>query len=163
MHLVNRLGNDFYSRLKLSGGQIVNLERLYLVEANAKNYRWTPYSYYLCFSFEDTSKGIGLYTAQIVLDKNGNVVKEISLPSIKSNPDKANVISKNSAMTIAREKNFDPVTCKVSLDYMPDVESLVWCFEKVVNDNGLTFSTETLIVDAHSSQVLRKLNGSGIR
>lgn len=162
-HLVTRLGEQLYSKIKISGGQIVDLDRLYVVEANAKNYRWTPYSYYLCFSFQDTSKGIGLYTAKIVLDKNGNIIKEIQLPDIKSNPGKANVISIESAKTIAKKHNFNPTPDKIRLDYDLETESLIWCFEKVTNDNGLTFSLETLIVDAHTGIILGTRKGNGIR
>lgn len=162
-HLVTRLGYQFYSKLKLSGGQIVNLERLYIVEMNAKNYKWIPYSYYLCFSFQDMSKGIGLHTAQIVLDKNGNVVKEIQLPDMKSNPEKANLISRESAMTIAKNSNFNPAPDRISLEYDLNERSLVWCFEKVTNDNGLSFSLETLVVDAHTGRILGTRKGNGIR
>jgi hypothetical protein len=162
-HLISRVGNQFYSKLKLNGGQIVNLDRLYKVEANAKNYKWTPYSYYLCFSFQDTAKGIGLYTAQIVLDKNGNVVKEIQLPDISSNPEKANIISRISASVIAKKMGFTPKTDNTSLEYDADVDSLIWCFEKRTNDNGLTFSVEKLHVDAHNGKVIGASKGNGIR
>ncbi|MBL7739757.1 MAG: PepSY domain-containing protein [Chitinophagaceae bacterium] len=162
-HLVARLGYQFYLNLKLSGGQIVNLERLYIVEMNAKNYKWIPYSYYLCFSFQDVSKGIGLYTAQIVLDKNGNIVKEIQFPNIESNPEKANLISRESAITIAKNNNFDIAPGRISLEYDLAKGSLVWCFEKVTDDNGLSFSLETLIVDAHTGKILGTKKGSGIR
>jgi hypothetical protein len=105
-HLVDRLGQSFYSKIKINGGQIVNLDSLYIVNKNAKNYKWTPYSYYLCFSFEDIEKGIGLYTAQIVLDKEGTIIKDIALPSIKINPEKSSIISRKTALDIAKLHDF---------------------------------------------------------
>jgi hypothetical protein len=162
-HLVGRLGEQFYSKLKLNGGQIVNLDRLYKVNLNAKDYKWTPYSYYLCLSFQDTTKGIGLYTAKIVLDKNGNVVKEIELPDIVAHPEKANLISINSAKVIAKSNSFPSTVGNIKLQYDNDSGSLVWCFEKITKDNGLSFSTETLIIDAHTGKVLGSEQGHGIR
>jgi hypothetical protein len=116
-HLIDRLGQEFYLKLKISGGQILDLDRLYIVEDNAKNYQWTPYSYYLCFSFQDASKGIGLYTAKIVLDKYGNVIDEIQLPNIKDNPAKATIISLEQAKVIARENKFYNDKTEISLSY----------------------------------------------
>lgn len=162
-HLTSRLGIQFYSKLKLNGRQIVSLDRLYKVEANAKNYKWIPYSYYLCFAFQDKAKGIGLYTAQIVLDKNGNVVKEIQLPDISTNPEKANIISLRSARLIANKMGFSSNTHNVSLEYDADAGSLIWCFEKLTSDNGLTFTVEKLHVDAHNGMVLGTNIIDGIR
>lgn len=161
-HLVSRLGEPFYSKLKLNGGQIVDLDRLYKVNLNAKNYKWTPCSYYLCFSFQDTSKGIGLYTAKIVLDKDGNVVKEIELPDIVLHPEKTNLISLKSASGIAKDNNFPTTIPNISLRYDSDFECLVWCFRKVTEDNGLTFSIETLMIDAHTGKILGTDKGYGI-
>ena len=162
-HLVDRLGQSFYSKVKLSGGQIVDLERLYLVNENAKNYQWTPYSYYLCFSFEDKEKGVGLYTSQIVLDKNGNVIKDIELPSIRINPKKANIISLYEAADIAKRYDFTNTFDNASLWYNRDTDNLNWCFKKIVNDNGLTFGTETLIINAHTGEKMEISYGGGIR
>jgi hypothetical protein len=162
-HLVDRLGEHFFSKLKLSGGQIINLDRLYKVNFNAKNYKWTPYSYYLCLSFQDTAKGIGLYTAKIVLDKNGDVVKEIELPDIVVHPEKANLISINSAKLIAKSNSFSSAVGDIKFQYDNDSESLVWCFEIITKNNGLSFSTETLMIDAHTGKVLGSKKGYGIR
>jgi hypothetical protein len=162
-HLIDRLGFNFYSKLKLTGGQIVDLKRLYIVEENAKNYQWTPYSYYLCFSFQDLPKGIGLYTSRIVLDKFGNVMDEIQMPSTNYNPSKANLISLKDAKTIALKNNFNSAISQINLDYDDKNDSFCWTFCKITNDNGLSFNTETLSIEAHSGNVLGICKGSGIR
>ncbi|ANH80234.1 hypothetical protein A8C56_03875 [Niabella ginsenosidivorans] len=162
-HLLNRLGKKFYSKLKLNGGQIVDLDRLYIVNPRARYYQWVPYSYYLCFSFQAPEKGIGLYTAKIVLDKNGNIAKEIELPDISSHPEKANIIARKSALLIAKKSGFTEKTGKITLDYSSDAGSLTWCFERTIKDNGLTFVRETLKIDAHNGKVLGISNSHGIR
>ncbi len=161
-HLTARLGADFYSKLKLSGGQIVNLDRLYIVEDNAKNYKWTPYSYYLCFSFQDPAKGIGLYTAKIVLDKSGNVMNEIQLPDIHTNPEKATIISLEQAKKIAAENKFYDNKTEISLSYDTKNGSIAWCFKQAVFKPDHTMSGSTLVIDAHNGKVLGKYGLGGI-
>jgi len=161
-HLIKRVGVDFYSKLKLNGGQIVDLERLYIVDENAKNYKWTPYSYYLCFAFSDPKKGVGRYSSQIVLDKEGNIMKEIGLPNIAADSTKRNIIHVNDAKNIAVKKGFDLKTSKIWLGYSQKKDSFVWCFEKVVNNDGFTFNTSTLMISALDGSLVETYGGSGI-
>jgi len=162
-HLIDRLGNDFYRKITLTSGQMVNLSRLYLVESRAKNYKWIPYSYYLCFSFKDEAKGIGLYTAKIILDSAGNVVQEIELPDIKSNPEKAIILPLEKIRLIAKQNGFDNSLKNIKLDYAKNAGSIAWYFDKVTDDNGLSFNIKTLIIDAHNGKLIDITNGSGIR
>lgn len=162
-HLVDRLGADYYSRIKLTDGQIVDLNRLYTVERNAKNYKWKPYSYYLCFSFKDEAKGIGLYTAQIVLDNIDNIVKEIKLPDIKSNPQKANLLPLDNIRQIAKKNGFDDRLEHIELGYDEDVGSIAWYFKKITDDNGLSFEMKTMSIDAHNGKLLKMETNYGIR
>lgn len=161
-HLIDRLGQGFYSKLRISGGQILNIDRLYIVEDNAKNYKWTPYSYYLCFSFQDTSKGIGLYTAKIVLDKNGNVVDEIQLPNIKDFPEKGNLISLENAKVIATENEFYNDKTEISLSYDDKVGSITWNFKQTTYNSNHTLSGSTLVIDAHNGKILGEYGHGGI-
>lgn len=158
-HLIARLGNNFYSKLKLSGGQILNLDRLYQVEENAKSYQWTPYPYYLCFSFQDPAKGIGLYTAKIVLDKYGNIIEEIELPNIKDNPGKENIISLKEASSIAAKNKFNPEVARVELGYDKINDSLFWSF--CISDNG--FNNSIMEIDAHSGAIIETYIQSVVR
>jgi uncharacterized membrane protein YkoI len=161
-HLIDRLGQDFYSKLKISGGQILDLDRLYIVEDNAKNYQWTPYSYYLCFSFQDASKGIGLYTAKIVLDKHGNVIDEIQLPNIKENPEKATIISLEQAKGIALENKFYDDKTEISLSYDKKAGSITWCFKQTTYNSDHTLSGWTWVIDAHNGKIIGKYGHGGI-
>ena len=161
-HLINRLGKNFYSKLDVNGGQIVNLDRLYIVEDNAKNLQWIPYSYYLCFSFQDVSNGIGLYTSKIVLDKNGKVVEEIGFPQIKNNPEKENIISINQAKKIAKEKGFYNDKTHVFFSYDRESDSLTWCFKQTTYHENHTLSGSTWVIDAHNGKYLKKHGHGGI-
>jgi hypothetical protein len=162
-HLLNRLGKDFYSKLNFAGGQIVDIKRLYIVNTNAKNYKWTPYSYYLWFAFTDVKQGIGLFSAQIILDSSGNVIEEIELPEISKNSEKKSIVSLQEAKNIARKNGFSPESCEISMEYNTEISSLVWSFRKYINDNGLTFEILSLKIDAHLGKVIGIDKGSGIR
>jgi len=161
-HLTKRLGQDFYSKLSISGGQIVDLDRLYIVEDNAKNYKWTPYSYYLCFSFQDTAKSIGLYTAKIVLDKYGNVVEDIELPNIIDNNEKAKIISLEQAKAIAIENKFYDDKTLISLSYDDKHGSVTWCFKQTTYNTNHTLYGWTWVIDAHNGKVIGKYDHGGI-
>lgn len=162
-HLIDKLGKAYYSKLKMSGGQIVDIDRLYKVEKNAKDYKWIPYCYYICFSLQEIEKGIGLHTTQIVLDKFGNIIKDIQLPSISENPEKAVILSLGEASDLAKKYNFTSELKNISLWFDRESDNLTWCFKKTVNDNGLTFGTETLIINAHTGEKLKISYGGGIR
>lgn len=162
-HIKAKVGAEFYSKLKFSGGQVVNLDRLYLVYPKAKDFKWTPYSYYLCFSFSDFEKGIAKYTAKIVLDSNGNVIEDIQLPNIKAIPNKSNIISIYKATEIAKFYNFQAGIENIKLYYDKELDSFVWCFSKIVNDNGLTFGIETIVINAITGNKIEIRYGGGIR
>ncbi len=154
-HLIDRLGQEFYAKLKISGGQIVDLERLDIIE-HLKEYRWTPYSYNLCFSFRDVSKGIGLYTAKIVLDKYANVVEEITLPDIKHYPAKGTLISFREAKAVARKHKCYDRNTQIALDYDKKNGSIIWRFKKTIYSHGDRSGEWILKIDAHDGKVIEK-------
>jgi hypothetical protein len=161
-HLMERIGEEYYSKLKISGGQILDLNRLYAVNENAKNYQWTPYNYYLCFSFQEASKGIGFYTAKIILDKSGNVIEEIELPNIQESPEKAYLISLEEATQIATMNNFYREDTEISLSYHKKADSITWCFTYTDFNSDHTLSGWTLVVDAHNGKIIEKYSHGGI-
>jgi Zn-dependent metalloprotease len=114
----------------------------------------------LCFSFKDTTKGIGLYTAKIVLDKFGNVIEEIELPDIKKFPEKSNIISLEQAKVIATENKFFDEKTLINLSYDKKNGSIVWCFKQTTYKPDHTLSGWTLVIDAHNGKVIEKY-GSG--
>lgn len=161
-HLIERLGEEYYAKLWLNDGQIVNLDRLYKVEPNAYNYRWTPYSYYLCFAFEDTLNNVGEYNAKIVLDASGNVVEEIQLPEVAKYPEKAKILSLDSIKAIATAQNAFPEGAEISLSYDNKTASITWLVSSSVFRPDHTLSSITWVFDAHSGELIRKGGSGGI-
>lgn len=153
-HLVARLGQKFYSRLRINGGQIVDLSRLYIADPKARDFRWTPYSYYICFSFEDTAKGIGLYSAKIILDKDGNIVQEIEFPDMMKHPYKSIIIPLDEAKKIAQVNGSHPDSTSINLDYDKKEESIVWCFTQSVFSSEYGLQSVALRIDAHNGKVI---------
>jgi len=153
-HLLSRLGEKFYNRLSLTDGEIVDVNRLHIVDPNTLDFRWRPYTYNLCFTFRDTTIGIGLFTAEMVLDSLGDIIDEIQLPNVANNLTKHNIISLAEARLIAiRENHFQKGTV-VEIDYDKDYDSIVWLFIKTnYNDNNEWFSS-TLKIDAHTGDIL---------
>src|SRR5688572_6110525 len=44
-HMLNRLGPEYFSRLNVEAGQIVDFDELHRVNPRAKNYRWQVFAY----------------------------------------------------------------------------------------------------------------------
>src|SRR6185295_17230833 len=51
-HLTARLGTIVFARLQMTGGQIVDLHRLYKVEPKAREYEWVIPTYLLHFEID---------------------------------------------------------------------------------------------------------------
>jgi hypothetical protein len=153
-HIKDRVGNNFYSRLILTGGQIVDLNRLQKLENYIKEYKWTPQSYYLCFSFSDTSVGIARFTAKIVLDKSGKVIEEIELPNINNDPSKGQIINMQQAIEIAAKNNYLEKDSFIDFDYDSKEDCFVWMFKKSTFNKDHTMYYKLLLISAHTGKVL---------
>ena len=153
-HIIDRIGNDFYSKLILSGGQVIDLTRLEAIENFSKEYKWKAYSYYLCFSFSDTSVGIARFTAKIVLDKNGKVVEEIELPNINNDPAKGKIMNMRQAIEIAKKNNYSEKDSFIDFDYDSTEDSFVWTFTKSTFNKDHTMYYRLLRISAQTGKVL---------
>jgi hypothetical protein len=161
-HLISRLGNDFFKKLTFVGGVIINLDDLYKLEPERKNYQWKMPSYELHFSFSDLAKGIKSYRTYIQLDERGCVLKEIGLPELSKHPEKSNIVPLSEAVRIAVENNFPKKKIFLSLDYDGDVDSVVWIVEGPPRNHKTYGCNDTLEIDAHNSKVLKHKNQCGI-
>ncbi len=160
-HLLNRLGLDYYSRLRLIDVSVFDLNiDMFIHRTTTKPI--PPFCYIICFSFSDTTKGLGLYTARILVDNSGEIMKEIHLPDIKKEPQKANILSLEQVKKIATENKFYDDHTTVSLSYDNMKESIIWDFQNRVYTSDSTFTDFNLILDAHSGVVLdRTENNTG--
>lgn len=155
-HLGKRVGKRFYKRLKLNGGQILDLERFYELNPEAKTKGYVPYSYSLCFMVTD-AKGIGnLYSFNLALDQYGELAKEIDLPDIKSNPKKAQIISLAQATEIAQKAMLIDDYTRITSYFDREQGSIVWEFEQITYAPEEGNTSVKLIIDAHSGEIIGK-------
>lgn len=153
-HLVKRVGKSFYERLKLNGGQIVNLERFYELNPESKVKGYIPYSYYLCFMVTEHKNRGNIYSFNLALDQNGELAKELDLPNIRNNPKKARIISLAEATEIARNGILlDDYTRTLSY-FDSNLGSIVWEFEQISYAPEEGHTSTKLIIDAHCGEVI---------
>lgn len=153
-HLTERLGAEFYSKLKLSGGQIVDFDELYRVEPDARNYKWTVFAYGLSFMFSEPKQGLKAYHARILLDAAGNVLEEIDLPEIAKHPEKATLISLAAARKLAAKNGFPLDKTRVEIYYDRELGSLIWELEYKLKGNMYVWVDRSIRIDAHTGRVI---------
>jgi uncharacterized membrane protein YkoI len=153
-HLKARLGDEFYSKLQLSGGQIVNFDDLYRIEPDARNYKWTIFAYSLNFLLAEPKKGIKAYHARILLDSEGNILREIDLPQISKNPEKANIISLAEVRKIAAKQKFPLKRTNAEISYDAERDSLIWTLEYKLKGDKYVWVDRIIRIDAHSGEVI---------
>ena len=70
-HLRERLGAEFYGRLKFVGGEAVNLDELHRVLPASRKFRREVPTYLLWFEFELPEAGVRVYTASMAVRGDG--------------------------------------------------------------------------------------------
>jgi len=161
-HLRDRLG-PFAERLTLTGGQIVDFERLASDEPASKNFKWEVHAYDLHFAFQMPSVGIRSYTAQIKLRSDGSVLKEIDLPAFASSPEKLTFITLEDAVSVAVGQGFNRKDIYPEITYFKDADSLVWTFKKSTSNDGMVIEIKNIYVSAHNGAVLKEFTSTAIR
>ena len=155
-HLVDRLGNKFYSRTKFTGGQVINFHRLHVVEPNSLNYKAPINKYYLCFAIDTIS-------TSIAMDSTGNITQELSFPAIAQDAAKAKIISELQAIKIAKQnKAYHKKITTVFFGYDQKNDCFEWGFKNCTY-KGINVSCSILHLAAHTGQVLRISRSGGKR
>jgi hypothetical protein len=129
---------------------------LYRVKPEAREYKWLIFTYKLEFAFSMPEFGIKEYGADIWLDGEGNVVREIDLPNIKSDPEKAKIISVKEAKKISKVNKFS--FQKIELAYREKEDSIAWRMVRYTSD-----TTWRLDISAHNGKILEKVGMVGIQ
>lgn len=162
-HLKNRLGDAFYSKLSLVGGQIFDLKALYQMEPQFKDSKVEipAYRLYLRFSFPES--GIEFYDAHIDCRTDGSVIREIDLPEIAKHADRAHFISASRASQIAEQNGFDLTEAKVELEYRSDLDVCVFKFTQKMRQDGPNLSFKCIDIDSHSGKIIKAYNEEGIQ
>jgi hypothetical protein len=160
-HLKKRLGEKFYSILKLSGGQIVDLDELRRKEPNSKNYQWEAPAYLLHFEFRMPEKGIAFYQATIECRRDGSVIKEIDLPEIAKHPERGTFVSLKEALKAA--KGFDLEKSSVEMDYREKEGKCVYRVTQLVRETGPRLFFKSVDIDAHTGRAVAVYKSEGIK
>lgn len=155
-HLIDRLGEDFYSELKLNYLIVVNFDDFRRAESNP-TYQWKIPAYEVGFSFVRRDKGIKDYEANIQFDESGAVLREIDLPPIRLDPEKAEIIPVKTAIKIGRANKFS--TEWVRIAYREEDDSIVWQLHRRDKDGG----TLRMDISAHTGKILNTVGWIGIR
>ncbi|MBL0913761.1 MAG: toxin-antitoxin system YwqK family antitoxin [Bacteroidia bacterium] len=112
-HLLETAGPVMYSRLFVSGGEMVKGSRFFRYE----KYRYgTPYTFFI--SFRDTASGIGLYTSELTMSRRGRIRRPFHCPSAW--------ISLDSALSLCRAAGLHGEPENVAFSYDHRMETYYW-------------------------------------
>jgi hypothetical protein len=162
-HLKQRLGEAFYSRLEVSGGQIVDFEEFHRAKPTWRNYKWEVFAYRLHFRFSLPEKGIEYYEAAISLRSDGSVIDEIELPKIAKYPERGEFVALASAIKTATAFGFDVARCDVRIEYRREEDRCVYLFRQLIREEGVRLTYRCLDVDAHTGKKIRTSQEEAIR
>ncbi len=163
-HLKERLGEQFYSTLHLSGGQIVDFAEFHRLDPDWRDYKWEVFAYRLHFRFSLPEKGIEYYTASIRLRGDGSIIEEIDLPNIAEHPERAHFVSLSTALQTATAAGFDISRLfNFEIQYRPKDDRCVYTFEQLTRQEPPMLYYKCLDVDAHTGKQLRTYNSEGIQ
>ncbi len=162
-HLKERLGDAFYTRLRFSGGQVIDFAKLARMEPDSKDYQWEVPAYILDFEFVMPEVGISSYVAQIELRNDGSIIKEIDLPNFTRNPMKLHFFPLSDAIQVAINSGFLPSQMSTAIDYSESDDSIVWEFAQIVEDDGLVIRSKKIQVSAHTGLIIHSGSTEAIR
>lgn len=155
-YFIDRVGIEFYKKLVLNGGQILNLERFYKTTPQARTNGWVPPEYSLCFMVWDKIRHLTYYNFKMELDGKGNLKKPIPLPDIKHEPLKAKIIDLDEAKEIAKQNDFFSQYMESDSYYYPKAGSIVWEFSQHEPGPGKV-KLFKILIDAHSGRIVDRL------
>jgi hypothetical protein len=118
-----RVGEQFFKRLKFRYGYAEDFDDIQPLKANDAE-RIDGYDF--SFKFSDRSKGLKTFYFKVVADAKGNLIDEIALPDIASNPQKANLVPCKQALTIAAKNGFPLERSSIYFMYDWKAQSFIW-------------------------------------
>jgi len=160
-HLKKKLGESFYSSLRLCGGQIVDFDEFHRRVPSWKDYKWEVSAYNLHFEFRVPDKGIEFYRSGIRLRADGSVIEDIDLPAIAQHPELGTFTAFSSAVQLATTAGFDMLRCDSEMSYRSKEQRFIYSFRQVVSQDrpavggGRSYDVRTIEIDAHTGQQIR--------
>jgi hypothetical protein len=156
-YLKAKLGPAFAKRLKLDWGDWLDLEGLRQKFPELYDENLPLGAFYLVFWFSDTDKGLKAYYATVALGEDGSVNKELNLPRIGAEPEKAQIIPCKDAVRIALEQGFPESHTSASFGYSAEHDSFIWTLtdERRKDAGSMAGTYRKLDVNANTGIVLR--------
>ena len=151
-HLIKRLGQDYFRRLSVSGGQIVDLEELYRINPRAKNYQWKVFSYRIGFRISAPEKGIRQFNGYIELDRNGDLLKDIEFPAVTKAPWKGNFVSFESALKTAEKFGMIAISSQIKYSSRKDV--LMFVMQERIPRDTVSGNIRVISINAHTGELI---------
>ena len=160
-HLIDRLGPDYFDRLRLEGGQIVDFDELYRVHPQARHFRWKVFAYRIGFRISEPEKGIKEFNGYIELNSDGSVLKEIEFPAVARAPWKADFVSLASAIETAGRRGL--VVAWAEIRYLPEADILTFDLREDFPRDLVAAKVRVITVNAHTGEVVSDNRHSVIR
>jgi hypothetical protein len=121
--LKNRVGEQFFEKLKFDFGSAKDFDNPSPLRTDEAE-RIDGYDF--VFKLSDKNKGLKTFYFKVVADSKGNLISDLALPDIASNPQKANFITCKQALAIAEKNGFPIERSSIYFNYDWDSQNLVW-------------------------------------
>ena len=118
-----RVGEQFFKKLRFDYGSAEDFDSASPLKANDVE-RIDGYDF--VFKFSDKGKGLKTFYFKVVANATGNIIEDLALPDIASNPQKANLISCKQALAIASKNGFPLERSSIYFVYDWKTESFTW-------------------------------------
>lgn len=155
-HLRQRLGQDFYRRLRFAGGYVADPMDFRRMKSEPERGKSPQNGYVLHFQFQMPEVGIAAYTAELSLGENGSVLGEIDLPAFAKDARKRHIVSLAEAIEIAKKHRIDSPYLHAGIEYDRAGDCFKWSISYIFqHDEVIGASAWVIEIDAHSGKALR--------
>jgi hypothetical protein len=151
-HLTERFGENYFRRLSVSDGQIVDHEEMHRIDPGTKNYQWTVFAYRVGFRISAPEKGIKEYNGYIELNRDGSILREIEFPNVAIVPWKAEFVSFASAMHTA--ESLGATVAQARVQYCREEDAIVFVLQEAFRPGLVSENVRSITINAHSGAVL---------
>ena len=152
-YMLDRLGADYFSRLRFVGGQVVDSARMYREDPHTRHYEWEIFGYRLGFLLREPSLGIDSYVGYLTLDWAGRPMGVAEFPPVRRRPETARLLPPWEAIKSVVGVPMTPERAELLFD--AELDAFVYRFWQLVESRRLEGGTMRLVrVEAHSGRVV---------
>lgn len=157
--LKTRVGEEFFKKLELDYGYARDFDDASPLAASEAQ-RIDGYDF--VFKFSDQNKGLKAFYFKVVADSKGDLIEDLALPDIASNPQKGEFIPCREALSVAQKNGFPLKRSSIYFHYDWDSQAFVWDIhdsKAVKPDEPLLLigqgTYRIIFIDANSGKVLK--------